>query len=195
MKRRKTCRTCARRMACISGYKKRKSRSRRKKGMFGVGEMGALPTQQLLAVAVGALTAKVAGPLLQKYVPVKMIQDQKMTRDAIKAGLGVVMAMQKNELVANAGIGMTGFALTELIGGFLPANLTTETPDPAPVQGIFGSCRYNLGTGPVNMGALGPMPSYETVTGIDMWDGVGTEPDMIGGGYVEPLGNSGLKVV
>lgn len=192
MKRRKTCRTCAKRMAGISGYKKRKSSSRRKKGMFGVGEMGALPTQQLLAVAVGALTAKIAGPLLQK-VPVKMIQDKKMTRDAIKAGLGVVLAMQKNELVANAGLGMTGFALTELIGGFLPANLTSETPDV--VQGIYGSGRYNLGTGPVNMGALGPMPSYETVTGIDMWDGVGTEPDMIGGGYVEPLGNSGLKVV
>ena len=191
MKRRKTCRTCARRMAGISGYKKRKSSSRRKKGMFGVGEMGALPTQQLLAVAVGALTAKIAGPLLQK-VPVKMIQDKKMTRDAIKAGLGVVLAMQKNELVANAGLGMTGFALTELIGGFLPANLTSETPD---IAGIYGSGRYNLGTGPVNMGALGPMPSYETVTGIDMWDGVGTEPDMIGGGYVEPLGNSGLKVV
>ena len=190
--RKKACKSCARRMAGISGYKKRRKTTRKRKGMFGVGEMGALPTTQLLAVAGGAVLAKIAGPLLQK-VPVKMIQDKKYTRDAIKAGLGVVLAMQKNELVANAGLGMTGFALTELIAGFLPANLTTETPDV--VAGIFGSGRYNLGTGPVQMGALGPMPSYETVMGIDQWDGVGTEPDMIGGGYVEPLGNSGLKVV
>jgi hypothetical protein len=190
--RKKACKSCARRMAGISGYKKRRKTTRKRKGMFGVGEMGALPTTQLLAVAGGAVLAKIAGPLLQK-VPVKMIQDKKYTRDAIKAGLGVVLAMQKNEMVANAGLGMTGFALTELIAGFLPANLTTETPDV--VAGIFGSGRYNLGTGPVQMGALGPMPSYETVMGINEWDGVGTEPDMIGGGYVEPLGNSGLKVV
>jgi len=190
--RKKACKSCARRMAGISGYKKRRKTSRKRKGMFGVGEMGALPTTQLLAVAGGAVLAKIAGPLLQK-VPVKMIQDKKYTRDAIKAGLGVVLAMQKNELVANAGLGMTGFALTELIAGFLPSNLTTETPDA--VAGIYGSGRYNLGTGPVQMGALGPMPSYETVMGINEWDGVGTEPDMIGGGYVEPLGNSGLKVV
>jgi hypothetical protein len=190
--RKKACKSCARRMAGISGYKKRRKTTRKRKGMFGVGEMGALPTTQLLAVAGGAVLAKIAGPLLQK-VPVKMIQDKKYTRDAIKAGLGVVLAMQKNELVANAGLGMTGFALTELIAGFLPANLTTETPDA--VAGIYGSGRYNLGTGPVQMGALGPMPQYETVMGIDQWDGVGTEPDMIGGGYVEPLGNSGLKVV
>jgi hypothetical protein len=190
--RKKACKSCARRMAGISGYKKRRKTTRKRKGMFGVGEMGALPTTQLLAVAGGAVLAKIAGPLLQK-VPVKMIQDKKYTRDAIKAGLGVVLAMQKNELVANAGLGMTGFALTELIAGFLPANLTTETPDA--VAGIYGSGRYNLGTGPVQMGALGPMPSYETVMGINEWDGVGTEPDMIGGGYVEPLGNSGLKVV
>ena len=192
--RKKTCKTCARRMAGISGYKKRRKSSRKRKGMFGVGNMGALPTTQLLSVFAGALTASIAGPLLQK-IPVKMIQDKKLTRDAIKAGLGVVLAMQKNEMVANAGLGMTGYALTELVGGILPANLTTETPDVTTVQGIFGSGRYDIGTGPVQMGALGPMPSYETVMGIDQWDGVGTEPDMIGGGYVEPLGNSGLKVV
>lgn len=191
--RKKTCKTCARRIASMNGYgrKKRKSK-RRSKGMFGVGNVGAIPTTALLSVAGGALVAKIAGGLLQK-VPVKAIQDKKMYRDIIKAGLGVVLSMQKNEMVANAGLGMTGFALTELIAGYLPDSLKTETPDVAGLYGVNNT--YQLGSSPIQMGALGVPPSYETVMGIDAWDGVGTDPDMIAGGYVDTLNPQGLKVV
>lgn len=191
--RKKTCKTCARRIAALNGYgRKKRSKKRRSKGMFGVGELGKVPTQTLLAVAGGALAAKIAGGLLQK-VPVKAIQDKKMYRDIIKAGLGVVLSMQKNEMIANAGLGMTGFALTELIAGYLPESIRTETPDIAGVYGMNNT--YQLGSSPVQMGALGMPPQYETVMGIDAWDGVGTEPDMISGGYVDTLAPQGLKVV
>lgn len=190
--RKKTCKTCARRIAAMNGYGRKKRTKRRSKGMFGVGELGKVPTQTLLAVAGGALAAKIAGGLLQK-VPVKAIQDKKMYRDLIKAGLGVVLSMQKNEMIANAGLGMTGFALTELIAGYLPENLKTETPDIAGLYGVNNT--YQLGSSPVQMGALGVPPQYETVMGIDAWDGVGTEPDMIAGGYVDTLSPQGLRVV
>ena len=191
--RKKTCKTCARRIAALNGYgRKKRSKRRKSKGMFGVGNLGAVPTQQILAITAGALAAKIAGGLLQK-VPVKAIQDKKMYRDIIKTGLGVVLAMQKNEMVANAGLGMAGFAATELIAGFLPDSVKTETPDVAGLYGVNNS--YQLGSSPIQMGALGMPPQYETVMGIDQWDGVGTEPDMIAGGYVDTLSPQGLKVV
>lgn len=190
--RKKTCKTCARRIAAMNGYGKKRRKKRRSRGMFGVGNVGAIPTQTLLAVSGGALAAKIAGGLLQK-VPVKAIQDKKMYRDLIKTGLGVVLAMQKNEMIANAGIGMAGFSITELIAGFLPDGIKTETPDVAGLYGVNNT--YQLGSSPVQMGALGTPPSYETVMGIDAWDGVGTDPDMIAGDYVDTLSPQGLRVV
>lgn len=185
--RKKPCKAC-------SMAKRMKMRKKSRSGVYGIGrkKMGAIPTQQLLAMGVGALAAKYADLLLVQ-IPVQMVQDNKQLRDGVKTALGVFMSMQKNEMVANAGLGMAAFGAANLIGSFIPT--ATIDPDNATVRGISGSGRYDIGTGPVQMGYLGPQPNYQTVSGINAWDGIGTEPDMIAGNYVDSMNNGGLKVV
>lgn len=149
---------------------RRRRRRTTKKGMFGVGKAGSIPTNQILAIGAGAVAAKVSDKLMLK-IPVKAIQDNPMLRDGIKAGLGIFMAMQKDAMVANAGLGMAGYAIAKAVGGFLPADYNDS---------ISGVGRYQLGTGPAMMG-LGPQANYSAVSGISAWDGVGTEPDMLMG--------------
>lgn len=156
--------------------RKRKTTRRRtkrrtpKRGMFGVGKTGSIPTNQILAIGAGAVAAKVSDKLMLK-IPVKAIQDNPMLRDGIKAGLGIFMAMQKDAMVANAGLGMAGYAIAKAVGGFLPADYNDS---------ISGVGRYQLGTGPAMMG-LGMQSNYSALSGVSRWDGVGTEPDMLMG--------------
>lgn len=159
----------------MAGMKKRRKTSRRRRRISGVSK---LPTQQLLLMAAGALVAaKVADPLLSK-IPVKMVQDDQKVRDGIKAGLGVFLATQKNEMAANAGLGMAAYGIANLLSGYIP-NLA-----------ISGTGRYQGGTGPTFLGSLGPQANY--LQGIERWDGIGTEPDMISGDFSP---NGGLEVV
>ena len=185
--RKKPCKAC-------SMAKRMKSRRRVRRGVYGIGrtKMGAIPTQQLLAMGVGALAAKYADLLLVQ-IPVQMVQDNKQLRDGVKTALGVFMSMQKNEMVANAGLGMAAFGAANLLGSFIPA--ASVDPNNVTIRGIGGSGRYDIGTGPVQMGYLGPQPNYQTVSGINAWDGIGTEPDMIAGNYVDTMNGGGLKVV
>jgi hypothetical protein len=172
----KPCKICAK-MAGLKRRRKGGKRGRKRGGMYGV---GAVPVTQLLTMAAGALVAaKFADPLLNK-IPVKQIQDNQKIKDGLKAALGVGLTFIKNEYAVNAGLGMAAFGIANLIGGLIP---TTEL-------GMSGTGSYEIGTGPTFMGALGPQANY--LNGIERWDGIGTEPDMIAGDFSD---NGGLSVV
>jgi hypothetical protein len=172
----KPCKICAK----MAGYRKNrkkmgKRRGRKRGGMYGV---GAVPVTQLLTMGAGALVAaKFADGLLNK-IPVKMIQDNQKVKDGVKAALGVGLTFVKNEYAVNAGLGMAAYAIANLVGGLIPT-----TP-------MSGTGRYEIGTGPTFMGALGQQANY--LNGIERWDGIGTEPDMIAGDFSD---NGGLTVV
>ncbi|NDD83717.1 hypothetical protein EBZ38_05455 [bacterium] len=152
---------------------KRHRKSHKRGGMYGV---GAIPVTQLLTMSAGALVAaKYADSLLNK-IPVKTIQDNQKVKDGLKAALGVGLTFMKNEYAVNAGLGMAAYGVASLLSGVLPA--------------ISGTGKYEIGTGPTFMGALGPQSNY--LNGIERWDGIGTEPDMIAGDFSD---DGGLTVV
>lgn len=160
----------------MAGLKRRRKggkRGRKRGGMYGV---GAVPVTQLLTMAAGALVAaKFADPLLNK-IPVKMVQDNQKVKDGLKAALGVGLTFVKNEYSVNAGLGMAAYGIASLLAPMLPA--------------ISGTGSYEIGTGPTFMGALGPQANY--LNGIERWDGIGTEPDMIAGDFSD---DGGLTVM
>lgn len=168
----KPCKICAKMAGLIN--RKKGGKRRRKKGsrMFGV---GALPVAQLLTMAAGALVAaKFADPLLSK-IPVKAIQDNQKIKDGLKTALGIGLTFIKNEYAVNAGLGMAAYGVANLVGGLIPA-----------ISGISGTGAYEIGTGPTFMGALGQQSNY--LNGIERWDGIGTEPDMISGDFSDEGG-------
>jgi hypothetical protein len=173
----KPCKICAK-MAKMNGFKRRRKGSRKgrsKRGMYGVGN---IPVTQLLTMSAGALVAaKYADALLNK-IPVKQIQDNQKIKDGIKAALGVGLTFVKNEYAVNAGLGMAAYGVASLLSGVLPA------------LPISGTGMYEIGTGPTFMGALGPQANY--LNGIERWDGIGTEPDMIAGDFSD---DGGLSVM
>lgn len=174
----KPCKICAK----MAGYRKNrkkmgKRRGRKRGGMYGV---GAVPVTQLLSMGAGALVAaKFADGLLNK-IPVKMIQDNQKVKDGLKAALGVGLTFVKNEYAVNAGLGMAAYAIANLVGGLIP---TEEA-------GVSGTGRYGIGTGPTFMGSLGQQANY--LNGINYYDGIGTEPDMIAGDFSD---DGGLTVM
>lgn len=169
----KPCKICAK-MAGLKRRRKIGKRGRKKRGMYGV---GAVPVTQLLTMAAGAfVAAKFADGLLNK-IPLKQIQDSQKIKDGLKAGLGVGLTFLKNEYAVNAGLGMAAYAVANLVSGLIPT-------EPA----VSGTGRYEIGTGPTFMGALGAQQSY--MGGIDRWDGIGTEPDMIAGDFSDDGGLS-----
>jgi hypothetical protein len=170
----KPCKICAK-MAGMKRYKKR-GRKRGRKGMYGV---GAVPVTQLLTMAAGALVAAKFADQLLKKIPVKTIQDNQKVRDGLKAALGVGLTFVKNEYAVNAGLGMAAYGVANLVSGLIP-----------PMSGVSGTGSYEIGTGPTFMGALGPQANY--MQGIDRWDGIGTEPDMIAGDFSD---DGGLSVM
>jgi hypothetical protein len=170
----KPCKICAK-MAGMKRYKKR-GRKRGRKGMYGV---GAVPVTQLLTMAAGALVAAKFADQLLKKIPVKQIQDNQKVRDGLKAALGVGLTFVKNEYATNAGLGMAAYGIANLVSGLIP-----------PMSGVSGTGYYEIGTGPSFMGALGPQPNY--MNGLERWDGIGTEPDMIAGDFSD---DGGLSVV
>jgi hypothetical protein len=156
---------------------KRRRRRRSKKGVFGVGKIGSIPTEQILAMGAGALTAKIADPLLNK-IPLKAIQDNQLLKDGIKAGLGVFMAMQKDSMIANAGLGMTAYAVASAVGGFIPADLFGGGDT---ASRLAGTGRYQIGTGPSFL--AGSRQAYVAGTQAGTY-GLGTQPEMLAGyGY------------
>jgi len=164
----KPCKICAKMAGFINRKKGGKKRGRKRGNrMYGV---GAVPVTQLLTMAAGALVAaKFADPLLSK-IPVKAIQDDQKIKDGLKAALGVGLTYIKNEYAVNAGLGMAAYGIANLLSGLIPA-----------IAGISGTGSYEIGTGPTFMGALGQQDNY--LNGIERWDGIGTEPDMIAGDF------------
>lgn len=162
---------------------------KRRKNTVGALSADKIPTEALLAGVVGALAAKVVdGPLSQ--IPVAAFQ-QPIVRDGIKLGLGIVMTMMDNEMIANAGLGMATYTGARIVGSFLPTNLNDNgsVSGVGGLTGIFGSGRYQVGSGPVNIAGArgGQIPyagsaSFESMSGTGGYDdGLVTAPDKIYG--------------
>jgi hypothetical protein len=168
----KPCKICAK----MAGYKKRRKggkRGRKRGGMYGI---GAVPVTQLLTMSAGALVAAKFADSLFNKIPVKQIQDSQKIKDGLKAALGVGLTFIKNEYAVNAGLGMAAYGIASLVSGVVPS--------------IGGTGMYEIGTGPTFMGALGQQANY--LNGIERWDGIGTEPDMIAGDFSD---DGGLTVM
>lgn len=158
---------------------------RKKHASVGMVDFDSLNFQSLAMAAVGALAAKMVEPQLQK-IPVQAIQENPVLRDAIKLGAGVVLAAMENEYAQPIGVGMVAYAAANMISSFLPA--TEETA--ARMSGIYGSGRYQVGSGPVNIAgaSYAGTSTFASLSGTGGYDdGMGTSPDAIISGYDDDM--------
>lgn len=173
-------------MACKSCQKKMRRMSRHQ-NQYEVGafDASAIPVRAIAMGAAGALVAKLADNPL-KMIPVAAFQNNAVVRDATKLGLGVVMTMQGNEDVVNAGVGMAAYAATRVLGSFLPANLQ----DGAAGASVAGVWRNGYpGSRPEFI--AGPqydqmdLEMMDDVSGLYRSGQVGSDPNFIAGGNLE----------
>lgn len=159
---------------------------RRKQAAVGMLDFDSLNFQNLAMAAVGALAAKMVEPQLQK-IPVQAIQENPVLRDAIKLGAGVVLAAMENEYAQPIGVGMVAYSAANLISSFLP----TAQADGARMSGIYGSGRYQVGSGPVNIAGASSYAGTSTFASLSGTggydDGMGTSPDAIISGYDDDM--------
>lgn len=168
-------------MACKSCQKKMRRMSRRQnQHEVGAFDTSAIPVRAIAMGAAGALVAKLADNPL-KMIPVAAFQNNAVIRDATKLGLGVVMTMQQNEDVVNAGVGMAAYAATRVLGSFLPANLQDNAAG-ASVAGIwrngYSGSRPEFIAGSYDQMDLEMM---DDVSGLYRPGQVGSDPNFIAG--------------
>lgn len=90
-----------------------------------------IPVMEIAGVLAGAITAGIVKNLVSK----QFANMNNTVKSAIPLGVGVVLAMQKNSLVKNAGVGMIAKGGFDIVKGFAP-NLI-EGPADDSVDALF----------------------------------------------------------
>jgi hypothetical protein len=119
---------------------------------------GKMPIQQVLGVLAGAVAANLAGQLVTKLMP----DANNTIKGLIPVGLGVFLAMQKNEIVKGAGFGMVAKGGGDLVAGMLPSITGIDTDE------LFLSEYYDDGLGlPADQSILSLPADQSILSGMD----------------------------
>lgn len=126
-------------------------------------------------ILAGAIASKFANKAITKFLP----NANPTVRAVIPVGLGVVLAMQKNEMVKNAGFGMIGAGGVDLATAIVPNIGAPEIPDvfmdgpgddddevlflngPADQSILSGPADQSILSGPADQSILSAVPSME----------------------------------
>lgn len=128
---------------------------------------GKLPVQQVLGVLAGAIAANLAGQLVTKLMP----DANDTVKGLIPVGLGIFLAMQKNEIVKGAGYGMVAKGGGDLVSAMLPSITGIDTDE------LFLSEYYDDGMGlPADQSILSLPADQSILSGMDD-DGMYGEDD------------------
>ena len=119
---------------------------------------GKLPVQQVLGVLAGAIAANLAGQLVTKIMP----NANDTVKGLIPVGLGIFLAMQKNEIVKGAGYGMVAKGGGDLVSSMIPSITGIDTDE------LFLSEYYDDGLGlPADQSILSLPADQSILSGID----------------------------
>lgn len=119
---------------------------------------GKLPVQQVLGVLAGAIAANLAGQLVTKLMPTA----NDTVKGLIPVGLGIFLAMQKNEIVKGAGYGMVAKGGGDLVSSMLPSITGVDTDE------LFLSEYYDDGLGlPADQSILSLPADQSILSGMD----------------------------
>lgn len=77
------------------------------------------PTTQILGVVAGSVAAGMVEKLVSKYMPTSSAT----VRALVPVAAGVFLAMQKNEIIKGAGMGMVAAGGSSLVDAFMPASV------------------------------------------------------------------------
>ena len=128
---------------------------------------GKMPVQQVLGVLAGAVAANLAGQLVNKMLP----NTSNTVKGLIPVGLGVFLAMQKNEIVKGAGYGMVAKGGGDLVSSMLPSISGIDTDE------LFLSESYDDMLGlPADQSILSLPADQSILSGMDE-DGINGEDD------------------
>lgn len=117
-----------------------------------------MPVQQVLGVLAGAVAANLAGQLVTKLMP----NANATVKGLIPVGLGVFLAMQKNEIVKGAGFGMVAKGGGDLVSSMLPSITGIDTDE------LFLSEYYDDGLGlPADQSILSLPADQSILSGMD----------------------------
>ena len=117
-------------------------------------------------ILAGAIASKFANKAINKFLP----NANPTVRAIIPVGLGVVLAMQKNEMVKNAGFGMIGAGGVDLATAIVPNIGAPEIPDvfmdgpgddDDEVLFLNGPADQSILSGPADQSILSGVPSME----------------------------------
>ena len=126
-------------------------------------------------ILAGAIASKFANKAINKFLP----NANPTMRAIIPVGLGVVLAMQKNEMVKNAGFGMIGAGGVDLASVIVPGIGAPEIPDvfmdgpgdddndilqlngPADQSILSGPADQSILSGPADQSILSAIPTME----------------------------------
>ena len=119
---------------------------------------GKMPVQQVLGVLAGAVAANLAGQLVTKMLP----NTSNTIKGLIPVGLGIFLAMQKNEIVKGAGYGMVAKGGGDLVSGMIQSITVIDTDE------LFLSEMYedNLGL-PADQSILSLPADQSILSGMD----------------------------
>jgi len=117
-----------------------------------------MPVQQVLGVLAGAVAANLAGQLVTKLMP----NANSTVKGLIPVGLGVFLAMQKNEIVKGAGFGMVAKGGGDLVSNMLPSITGIDTDE------LFLSEYYDDSLGlPADQSILSLPADQSILSGMD----------------------------
>ena len=106
-------------------------------------------------ILAGAIASKFANKAITKFLP----NANPTVRAIIPVGLGVVLAMNKNEMLKNAGFGMIGAGGVDLATAIVPNIGAPEIPDVF-MDGIDDDEVLML-SGPADQSILSGVPTME----------------------------------
>jgi len=86
---------------------------------------GKFPTMQILGVVGGAFVAGIVNNVITKNMP----DAKETTKSIVPLGLGIFLAMQKNEILKGAGLGMVATGGAALVKALMPAPEVTGVDD------------------------------------------------------------------
>jgi len=78
------------------------------------------PTTQILGVVAGSVAAGMVEKLVTKFLPTA----SPTVKSLVPLAAGVLLAMQKNDIVKGAGFGMVAAGGSALVNAFMPAGVT-----------------------------------------------------------------------
>ena len=86
---------------------------------------GKLPVNQILGVVAGSVAAGLVGKAVTKFLPTS----SETVKALVPIAAGVFLAMQKNEILKGAGLGMVAAGGTNLVEAFVPGIKGMDTDE------------------------------------------------------------------